>query len=145
MSGCLVCPHDVGSLAKNFACGWPQFIIFTSHLLIFLFYPLRGKKTLVSYLERLTLAAGWSYLSILSFVTYVLLMGKMSQNKGTKSLYYIQIHIKHSNISAKSLQTPGLSALCCWPFKRKNTEMKRGRGQKTTSVKDELQIRLTKG
>ena len=36
-------------LAKNFACGWPQFIIFTSHLLIFpLLYPLRA--TPVSYL-----------------------------------------------------------------------------------------------
>ena len=110
----------------------------SSHLPLFV--PPKGEHS--SFIFR---DSGWCYLSICTIFSPLLLMGKMSQNKGTKSLYYIQIHIKHSNISAKSLQTPGLSALCCWPFKRKNTEMKRGGGQKTTSVKYELQIRLTKG
>ena len=34
-------------------------------------------------------------------------MGKMSQNKGTKSLYILTYQASR-NISAKSLQTPGL-------------------------------------
>ena len=141
----LVCPHDsVSSLAKNFACGWPQFIIFTSHLLIFLFYPLRGKKTLVSYLERrLLLVLVLSQYSLLCYL--LLLMGKMSQNKGTKSLYILTYQASR-NISAKVFKhldyTSQFSLSCCL-FKRKR--ILRWGGQKTTSVKDELQIRLTKG
>ena len=130
----LVCPHDsISSLAKNFACGWPQFIIFTSHLLIFLFYPLRGKKTLVSYLERrLLLVLVLSQYSLLCYL--LLLMGKMSQNKGTKSLYILTYQASPRNISAKSLQTPGLylSVLSeLLPIQEeKNTEMRRAENNK---------------
>ena len=106
----------------------------SSYLLpIFLFYPLRGKKTLVSYLERrLLLVLVLSQYSLLCYL--LLLMGKMSQNKGTKSLYILTYQASPRNISAKSLQTPGLylSVLSeLLPIQEeKNTEMRRAENNK---------------
>ena len=139
----LVCPHDsVSSLAKNFACGWPQFIIFTSHLLIFLFYPLRG-NTLVSYLETI-----WLVLSQYCLLYYSLLCYSWEKwVKIREQSHYIITYQASRNISAKSLQTPGLSVLSELAGHSRGKILRWGerRGQKTTSVKDELQIRLTKG
>ena len=61
-------------------------------------------------------------------------MGKMSQNKGTKSLYILTYQASPRNISAKSLQTPGLylSVLSeLLPIQEeKNTEMRRAENNK---------------
>ena len=72
----------------------------SSHLPLFV--PPKGEHS--SFIFR---DSGWCYLSICTIFSPLLLMGKMSQNKGTKSLYILTYQASR-NISAKSLQTPGL-------------------------------------
>ena len=94
-----------------------------------------GGRRLQFHIQRGDSCWCWK-LSQYSLLCYLLLelMGKMSQNKGTKSLYILTYQASPRNISTKSLQTPGLylSVLSeLLPIQEeKNTEMRRAENNK---------------